>query len=150
MDEKNELEKQKDERHRRQLEIAEFAANDCRDTNTKKYRKLLMVHLLLKNFFKDKMEREMNKFKLVEKSYNQIKTDTGITDANEIVTKFLNRESTYSHLLNQVSENEKKIQDMKHRNEYLNKQLGQLNSGRGSTPLDKPENEERNEEISRA
>ena len=105
MDEKNELEKQKDERHRRQLEIAEFAANDCRDTNSKKYRKLLMVHLVLKNFFKDKMVREMNKFKLVERSYNQIKTDTGITDANEIVSKFLNRESTYSHLLSQVSEN---------------------------------------------
>jgi len=29
-----------------------------------------MVHLVLKNFFKDKMEREMNKFKLVERSYN--------------------------------------------------------------------------------
>ena len=39
---------------------------------------------------------------------------------------------------------------MKHRNEYLNKQLRKLSSGRGSTPLDKPEKEERNDEISRA
>ena len=92
MDQKQELDKQKDERVRRQFEIAELAANDVRDHNLKKWRKLLIVHLLLKTFFKDKMEREMKKYSLVEKSFNQIKADTGITDANEIVSKFLNRE----------------------------------------------------------
>lgn len=58
----------------------------------------------------------MKKYAIVEKSFYQIKADTGITDADEIVTKFLNREQTQSHLLASVSENEKKISEIKLKN----------------------------------
>ena len=37
----------------------------------------------------------------------------GINEANEIVHKFLNREQTYSQLLNTIADYEKRIEDLK-------------------------------------
>jgi len=59
---------------------------------------------MVKIFLKNKMEMEMQKYELSERSFNRIKMETGINDANEMVNKFLYREQTYSHLLNSVSE----------------------------------------------
>jgi len=42
-----------------------------------------------------------------------------VHDAGEIVQKFLNRENTYSHLLISISEYEKKIQNLRKKNEEL-------------------------------
>lgn len=47
---------------------------------------------MLKIFLKNKMEIEMEKYDLAERSFNRIKMETGISDANEMVGKFLHRE----------------------------------------------------------
>lgn len=49
------------------------------------------VHSLLKN----KMEIEMKKFSVVEQAFQHIKTATGITEAQEVVQKFLTKEQIY-------------------------------------------------------
>lgn len=67
--EQNELEKQRDERIKRQQEIAEVAANDIRDLNLKKWRKLLLVQTFLNTFLKRKMDAEMKKYSDVESSF---------------------------------------------------------------------------------
>jgi len=45
-----------------------------------------------------------------------------VHDAGEIVHKFLNRESTYSHLLISIADYEKKISNLKKKNEELKKE----------------------------
>lgn len=67
--EKQDLEKQREARIKRQVEIAEIAANDIRDSNLKKWRKLLLVHQFLNTFLKRKMEREMTKYRGVEQAF---------------------------------------------------------------------------------
>ena len=62
---------------------------------------------------KKKMEKEMNKHQYVELAFQQIRTATGYSDVNEIVTRFLTREHTYSQLLMAVSENERKIDNLR-------------------------------------
>jgi hypothetical protein len=63
------------------------------------------------------MESEMSKFHVVEESFKKIKTSTGSSDVQEMVHKFLTREQTYATLLTAVSENEKKLEDLRQANE---------------------------------
>ena len=65
------------------------------------------------------MQREIKKFSSVEQGFQKIKAATGVTDANEIVRKFLGREQTYSHLLISIAEYEKKIDFIRRNNEDL-------------------------------
>ena len=49
----------------------------------------------------------------VEEAFQKIRTATGLSDVNEIVHRFLTREQTYSQLLMAVSENERKIDNLR-------------------------------------
>mmetsp|Transcript_13927 Transcript_13927/g.11901 ORF Transcript_13927/g.11901 Transcript_13927/m.11901 type:complete len:168 (-) Transcript_13927:934-1437(-) len=89
---KGEAEKKRDERIKRTQDIAENAAAEIRDSNEKKWRELLLVHKFLNYFLKRKMEREMKQYESVEQAFQKIKASTGLTDAKEIVNKFVNRE----------------------------------------------------------
>ncbi len=46
----------------------------------------------MSNLLKQKMEREMKKFDVVESAFQKIKTATGVSESEEIVSKFLSRE----------------------------------------------------------
>jgi len=59
------------------------------------------------------MEKEMNRHMAVEEAFQNIRTATGFSDVNEIVHRFLTREQTYSQLLMAVSENERKIDNLR-------------------------------------
>jgi hypothetical protein len=45
---------------------------------------------------KKKMEKEMDNSKSIDDAFKEIKTATRVTDVQEMVKKFLTRESTYS------------------------------------------------------
>jgi hypothetical protein len=72
-----------------------------------------MVQRLYSTFLKKKMEKEMDKHSYVEEAFQKIRTATGLSDVNEIVHRFLTREQTYSQLLMAVSENERKIDNLR-------------------------------------
>ncbi|CAK86081.1 unnamed protein product (macronuclear) [Paramecium tetraurelia] len=116
---KQDVEHKRDERIKRQQEIAEVAANDIRDGALKKWRKLLLVHKFLNSFLKSKMQRGIAQYHHLEIAFQKIKASTGISDANEIVQKFIGREQTYSHLLISISDYEKKINNLKQENQDL-------------------------------
>ena len=72
-----------------------------------------LVHRLFSAFLKKKMEKEMNNHYYVEDAFQKIRTATGFSDVNEIVRRFLSREQTYSQLLMAVSDNERKIDNLR-------------------------------------
>jgi len=76
---------------------------------------------------KKKMEKEMRKSAQIDEAFKAIKTETGISDVQEMVKKFLTREQTYSMLLSNVSESESKIDALKKDNEHLRSRLHDLN-----------------------
>ncbi|CAD8057422.1 unnamed protein product [Paramecium primaurelia] len=115
----------RDERMIKQREIAEHASND-KDASEKKWRKLLLVHKVVHSLLKNKMEKEMEKFQVVETAFQEIKTATGISEAQEIVQKFLTKEATYGQLLGTIAENEKKIDHLKRKKENLRNKFQQL------------------------
>lgn len=73
----------------------------------------MLVHKFLYCFLKHKMQRGIAQYENLETAFQKIKASTGISDANEIVHKFLGREQTYAHLLISISDFEKKISQLK-------------------------------------
>ena len=105
------------DRVKRQSEIAEAAANENKDMNEIELRANFMVQKLWCAFLKKKMEREMNRFRDLEEAFQKIRTSTGNSDIQEMVTKFLTKEQTYAQLLSAVSENEKKLDKLRREND---------------------------------
>ncbi|CAD8080787.1 unnamed protein product [Paramecium sonneborni] len=123
---KQDVDQKRDDRIKRQQEIAEVAANDIRDGALKKWRKLLLVHKFLNSFLKSKMQRGIAQYQNLEIAFQKIKASTGISDANEIVQKFIGREQTYAHLLISISDYEKKINILKQENQELKNNFNHL------------------------
>jgi hypothetical protein len=97
-----------------------------------------LVQRLYGAFLKKKMEKEMNKHMFVEDAFQKIRTATGLSDVNEIVHRFLTREQTYSELLMAVSENERKIENLRKDHEIWGLKLHELQMS------DKKESKEEN------
>jgi len=114
------------ERQRKNQEIAEAAANENKDSSELKMRENLYIQKLWNTFMRKKMEREMENSHEIDEAFKTIKTATGVTDVQEMVRKFLTRESTYSQLLMTVSESENKIGLLKKENEELSARLHEL------------------------
>ena len=72
------------------------------------------------------MENEMEKFKELDEAFQKIRTSTGNSDVQEMVHKFLTREQTYAQLLKAVSENEKKLDNLRVENDKKSDELHAL------------------------
>lgn len=114
------------ERTKRNQEIAESAANENKDSSEVQLRENLYVQKLWNSFMKKKMEKEMRESATIDEAFKAIKTATGVTDVQEMVKKFLTKEQTYSHLLVNVSESERKIDKLKKDNDELRSRLLEL------------------------
>ena len=80
------------------------------------------MHKFVGTVLRDKMEREMSKFRVVETAFKNIKIATGTADTVELVNKFLNKETVYGELLSKIADSEKKIGTLKHEREGLERQ----------------------------
>ena len=85
-----------------------------------------MVQKLWCAFLKKKMESEMNKFHHLEEAFQKIRTSTGNSDVQEMVTKFLTKEQTYATLLTEVNKNEKKLDELRVANDQKSDTLHEL------------------------
>lgn len=99
-------------------EIAENALQD-KDQKEKNWYKVYLCHRFVEKLLRDKMNREMSKFGTVEHAFKTIKTETGVTDVENLVSKFLNKEHIYGDLLGKIAGDEKQISDLKTMNEAL-------------------------------
>ena len=62
----------------------------------------------------------------IEQAFQQIRAQTGFSDVQQIVQKFFTRETTYTQLLQTVSENEEKLDHLRHENEIVTEKLNEL------------------------
>jgi hypothetical protein len=89
-------------------------------------REKFYIQKLWNAFMKKKMEKEMQNSKVIDDAFKEIKTATRVTDVQEMVKKFLTRESTYSQLLAKVSEFERHMENLKRDNDVLKERLHEL------------------------
>ena len=120
---RQELAFKREERQKRQAEISELAANDDRDSQESKSRETILMHRMWFIALCKKFNNEIEKNKSLEQAYSMIKSNTGLSDINEIVERYLTRENNYTGLLKSVSEAEKKLEQLKRQNEQAREQL---------------------------
>lgn len=130
------------ERVKRQTDIAEMAANENKDQNEIQMQEKFLVQRLYSAFLKKKMENEMNNNRYIEDAFQKIRTATNLSNVNEIVHRFLTREQTYSELLIAVSENERKIENLRKDHEIWGEKLHELQ-------ISDKKNEEKNNDAGR-
>ena len=104
-------------RIKKQLEIAEAAAKDDKDSHEVKLRECFLLNKLWQHYLNKKLEKEMNQAVQVEKAFKQIKMATGLNDIQEICERFLTREQSYLTLISAVNEAERKLEMLKNSNE---------------------------------
>ena len=114
------------ERIKKNQEIAEQAANDSKDQSEIKDRQNLYIQKLWNAFMRKKMEKEMANSAQIDSAFKDIKTATGVTDVQELVKRFLTREQTYSDLLQNVNDSDKKVDILKKDNDMLKNRLHDL------------------------
>lgn len=116
MKERQEIASRREERQRRQVEISEAAAIDGKDSYEIKIRENLLTNRMWYMFLRKKIEAEIAKGGEIEQAFQQIKAATGMSDINEIVEKFLTKETSYKSLVGAVDEAEKKLEALKEYN----------------------------------
>jgi len=121
--EEYEIEKEKRTEHIQN--IADNAAAEV-DFDQKQYNELLLTHKFLKFFLKNKIDRQVRRYESSEKAFQKIKASTGLTDLNEIISKFLGREEKYSELLISIADSERKNGEARKHNEQLAKKVKEL------------------------
>ncbi len=96
------------ERANRQKQIANLQndASESKDSEEEKKREEFMVQKVWSIYLKKKMDSEMEKTKGIEDAFQRIRNATGLSDVQDIVQKFLTRETTYSQLLEAVADQE--------------------------------------------
>ena len=107
------------------MEIAERAMQD-KNEDEKQWWKIYLTHSFVSKMLRNKIDKEMEKFKVVEIAFKQIKTATGVSDAKTLIYKYLNKEQAYGELLGKIAENEKKIENLKMETEILIKEEKEL------------------------
>ena len=85
IEEKLQLQNRNSSREMELVEIAERAIQD-KDHSEKQWRKIFLTHIFVNKMLRDKIEKEMEKFRTVEFAFKEIKTAT--------VLFYLFREST--------------------------------------------------------
>lgn len=83
-----------------------MALNTLQDKSKeeKNWYKVYLCHRFVEKLLRDKMNREMVKFNVVEVAFKNIKTATGVNSAETMVKKFLSKENTYGDLLGKIAE----------------------------------------------
>lgn len=72
-----------------------------------------MVQKMWSQYYKMKMNKEMSRSSVIEDAFQRIRSQTAITDVQEIVYKFQTREQTYANLLQAVNEQEKRLEKLR-------------------------------------
>ena len=104
-------------RQKKQIEIAEAASKDDKDSHEVKLRECLLLNKIWQNYLNKKLEKEQHQAIKVEKAFKKIKIATGLNDINDICERYLTREQNYATLISAVNESEKKLEVLKSNNE---------------------------------
>lgn len=116
----------RNDRRMKQNEIREKAQNESKDQKEEKMKEQFFVQKIWSQFYKKRMEREMQAHKLNEQAFLKMRACAGNSDVKEMVSKFLQREQTYTSLLHNISTLEDKYEQLKIQNEQKRELLHNL------------------------
>lgn len=120
---RKEMATRRDNRQRRQMEIAEAAANEERDSEEVRLREGYLLHKFWCKTLTKKLQKDKAESVQIEEAFQRARAATGLTDVHEIVERYLTREQTYTDLSQAVSDGERKVTRLKRLIEERKKQI---------------------------
>ena len=129
---KNDAEQQKKNtknrefRAKRQIEIAEAAADDERNMTAMQIREGLMVHKIFFVLLDIKLLESKKRFAVIDNAFRKIKTFYGTIDPLEMIEKILTKEQSYNQVLNSINEDKWKIEEQNRKNEDFEKKIRKI------------------------
>lgn len=115
-------------RMKRQVEIAEAAADDDRNMRAMQIREGVMVHRLWYFSLEIKLQEIQKRFAVIDNAFRRVKNQYGFIDESEMIEKMLTKEQTYSQLLSSISYNKAKIIEQTEKIKDLNEKIEVLTS----------------------
>lgn len=88
----------REERYRRQIEIAERAANEDREARATQMREDVILMRFWHRYMRKKLDYDMNRLYYIEDAFEKVRKNSNINDASEMVTKVLTTEIAYNEL----------------------------------------------------
>jgi hypothetical protein len=123
----------RENRLRRQAEIAEAAADDDRNMRAMQIREGLMLHRLLFFLLGAKLQGSIRQFAVTDEAFRKIKNLYGLIEPGEMIEKMLTKEQTYNELLVSVGYNKERIQEQFQRIEDVQIRIEQLTENKPQT-----------------
>lgn len=96
-------------RIKRQVDIAEVAADEERNNRAMQVRESLILHRLLFALLDVKLQTSKRRFSLIDEAFRKIKNQYGFIEPLEMIEKILTKEQTYTELLASINYNNDKI-----------------------------------------
>ena len=106
---KQESTQKREERFKRQLEIAESAANEDREMRATQMREGVMMHQFWYLYMKKRLDFDMEKLSPIEKAFETVRKKSNVNNASEMVIKFLSIEIEYNELRRIVGDSNQNI-----------------------------------------
>lgn len=120
----------REDRYRRQIEIAERAANEDREARATQMREDVILMRFWYRYMRKKLDYDMNRLNYIELAFEKVRKNSNVSDASEMVTKVLTTEIAYNELrkivessnfniakthekIQDIEENLKKVEKMK-------------------------------------
>ena len=120
--------KNREFRMKRQIEIAESAADDDRNMRAMQMRESLMLHRVLFFLLEIKLKKTQQRFAVIDNSFHRIKNIYGVVEPSEMIEKILTKEQTYTDLLSSINYNKSRIVQQNERNSEMEEKIRQLNN----------------------
>lgn len=128
MKKKKESDRKQEERQKITDEIQAIAASDLNDSSLLKWKKLLMVQLLVKKILKSKINNLEIKYGDMKNAFHTIKIKTTIDDPKTLATGYFKLEEDYNGLVSMVKNLEETEKQLLEEKESSQRQLEKLNS----------------------
>ena len=106
---KQESTQKREESYKRQIEIAETAANEDREMRATQMREGVIVHKFWFLYMQKKLEYDIEKLCHIENAFEKVRKNSNINHASEMVTKFLTTEIDFNELRRIVEESNSNI-----------------------------------------
>ena len=117
-------------RMKRQVDIAEDAADEERNNKAMQVRESLMIHRIF-YFLQDvKMQMSKKRFAVIDEAFRKIKHKYGHMEPVEMIEKVLTREQTFTDLLTGISFSRERIGEQTEKNLMIMEKIDVLNANK--------------------
>ena len=125
----------REERYRRQIEIAERAANEDREARATEMREDVILMRFWSIYMRKKLDYDMNRLNYIENAFEKVRKNSNINDTSEMVTKILTAEISYNELRKYVEDSNYNISKTQEKIKIIEENLQKVEKSKNQSNI---------------